>query len=46
MPFDLDTIILHLDNFATTWKSWNTVFTGLDTFFNGKDDKDGALEVL
>ncbi len=29
---DLSTIITHLDNFATTWKGWNDVFTGLEGF--------------
>lgn len=29
MPIDLDTIQLHLDNFVTTWKSWDAIFTNL-----------------
>lgn len=27
MPFDLDAIQLHLDNFADTWKNWHIVFS-------------------
>lgn len=45
MPFDLDTIVLHIDNFVTTWEGWGDVFSGLNEFLFG-DDKDGGREDL
>lgn len=40
MPFDLDTIVLHIDNFVTTWEGWNDVFSGLNEFFFGDGEDD------
>lgn len=49
MPIDLDTIQLHLDNFVTTWKSWDAIFENLPkalTFFGELSSDDNAFTEL
>lgn len=42
---DLNTIIMHLDNFVDTWKGWGDVFEGL-TGLSSNDQFDTSSKVV